>query len=193
MRGHGLAGIRERVAALGGRLDVESTPGEGHGGGGHGPVRPARMAHVPDRDATFDVDLDGPVRVVLVDDHPVVRAGLRALLDGRPDEVVVVGEAVDAASARGTIRATAPDVVLMDLNLGAGPGGIAAIRALDRVDGRPRVLVLTTYQTEADVLAAMDAGAVGVPAQGRAARRAVPRGPGDGARGDGAQSRPWRR
>lgn len=119
------------------------------------------MAHVPDLDADLDTDLDGPVRVVLVDDHPVVRAGLRALLDGRPDEVVVVGEAVDAASARETIRATAPDVMLMDLNLGAGPGGIAAIRALDAADGRPRVLVLTTYQTEADVLAAMDAGASG--------------------------------
>ena len=110
---------------------------------------------------------DGPVRVVLVDDHPVVRAGLRALLDGRPHEVVVVGEAVDAASAGETIRATAPDVVLMDLNLGTGPGGIAAIRAIAE-SGQPgqsgqwpRVLVLTTYQTEADVLAAMDAGARG--------------------------------
>ena len=106
-------------------------------------------------------ELDRPVRVVLVDDHPVVRAGLRALLDGRPDEVVVVGEAVDAASARDTIHATAPDVVLMDLNLGAGPGGITAIRALDAARDRPRVLVLTTYQTEADVLAAIDAGASG--------------------------------
>jgi DNA-binding NarL/FixJ family response regulator len=106
-------------------------------------------------------ELEGPVRVVLVDDHPVVRAGLRALLDGRPDEVVVVGEAVDAASARDTIHATAPDVVLMDLNLGAGPGGITAIRALDAARDRPRVLVLTTYQTEADVLAAIDAGASG--------------------------------
>jgi DNA-binding NarL/FixJ family response regulator len=110
---------------------------------------------------TLVANLDGPVRVVLVDDHPVVRAGLRALLDGRPEEVVVVGEAVDAASARDTIAATAPDVVLMDLNLGAGPGGIAAIHALDGAPDRPRVLVLTTYQTEADVLAAIDAGASG--------------------------------
>src|SRR6185503_12600944 len=119
----------------------------------HRPHWPGRMRRV--------ADSDGPVRVVLVDDHPVVRAGLRALLDGRPDEVVVVGEAVDAASARDTIHATAPDVVLMDLNLGAGPGGITAIRALDAARDRPRVLVLTTYQTEADVLAAIDAGASG--------------------------------
>ena len=116
---------------------------------------------MPDLDRDLATDLGGRVRVVLVDDHPVVRAGLRALLDGRPDEVVVVGEAVDAASARATIEATAPDVVLMDLNLGAGPGGIAAIRALDAAERRPRVLVLTTYQTEADVLAALDAGASG--------------------------------
>ena len=116
---------------------------------------------MPDLDRDLATDLGGRVRVVLVDDHPVVRAGLRALLDGRPDEVVGVGEAVDAASARATIEATAPDVVLMDLNLGAGPGGIAASRALDAAERRPRVLVLTTYQTEADVLAALDAGASG--------------------------------
>ena len=102
-----------------------------------------------------------PVRVVLVDDHPVVRAGLRALLEGRPDDVVVVGEAVDAASAGSTVLATRPDVVLMDLNLGAGPGGIEAIRELAAAPNPPRVLVLTTYQTEADVLAALDAGASG--------------------------------
>jgi DNA-binding NarL/FixJ family response regulator len=102
-----------------------------------------------------------PVRVVLVDDHPVVRAGLRALLEGRPDEVVVVGEAVDAASAASTVLATGPDVVLMDLNLGAGPGGIDAIRDLTGASTPPRVLVITTYQTEADVLAALDAGASG--------------------------------
>lgn len=102
-----------------------------------------------------------PVRVVLVDDHPVVRAGLRALLEGRPDDVVVVGEAVDALSAGSTVLGTGPDVVLMDLNLGAGPGGIAAIRELAAAPNPPRVLVLTTYQTEADVLAALDAGASG--------------------------------
>ena len=102
-----------------------------------------------------------PVRVVLVDDHPVVRAGLRALLEGRPDDVVVVGEAVDAASAGSTVLATRPDVVLMDLNLGAGPGGIEAIRELAAAPNPPRLLVLTTYQTEADVLAALDAGASG--------------------------------
>ena len=102
-----------------------------------------------------------PVRVVLVDDHPVVRAGLRALLEGRPDDVVVVGEAVDAASAGSTVLATGPDVVLMDLNLGSGPGGIEAIRGLTGAADPPRVLVLTTYQTEADVLAALDAGASG--------------------------------
>jgi CheY-like chemotaxis protein len=126
---------------------------------------------------------DGPVRVVLVDDHPVVRAGLRALLDGRPDDVVV-GEAVDAASARDTVHATAPDVVLIDLNLGAGPGGTAAIRDLATTVRPPPVLVLTTYQTEADVLAALDAGASAYLLKD-AAGRAVPRGPGDSPGRDG--------
>ena len=100
------------------------------------------------------------VRVVLVDDHPVVRAGLRALLDGQPD-LSVVGEADSAAAAERVVSATRPDVVLMDLALGDGPGGAPATAALRALPDPPQVLVLTTYQTEADILAALDAGALG--------------------------------
>lgn len=101
-----------------------------------------------------------PVRVVLVDDHPVVRAGLRALLDIQAD-LTVVGEADGAAGAERVCTATRPDVVLMDLALGDGPGGAHATRALRALPAAPQVLVLTTYDTEADVLAALDAGALG--------------------------------
>ena len=100
------------------------------------------------------------IRIVLVDDHPVVRAGLRALLEGQPD-LTVVGEAVDAAGARTVVRATSPDVVLMDLNLGAGQGGAEATQDLRSLEPPPEVLVLTTYDTETDIRSAVDAGAVG--------------------------------
>jgi DNA-binding NarL/FixJ family response regulator len=100
------------------------------------------------------------LRIVLVDDHPVVRAGLRALLESQGD-LEVVGETPDAAGAEEMVRRIRPDVVLMDLNLGNGPGGAAATAALRALPEPPRVLVLTTYVTEADILAALDAGAGG--------------------------------
>lgn len=100
------------------------------------------------------------VRVVLVDDHPVVRAGLSALLGGKAG-FEVVAEAGDADEAVSKTRAYRPDVVLMDLNLGAGPGGIEATSRLRALDEPPAVLVLTTYDTEADILRALEAGAGG--------------------------------
>ena len=100
------------------------------------------------------------IRLVLVDDHPVVRAGLRALLEGQAD-LVVVAEASDAATALDIVQRFRPDVVLMDLNLGPGPGGVSATTSLRALSAPPRVLVLTTYDTEADILAAIDAGAAG--------------------------------
>jgi DNA-binding NarL/FixJ family response regulator len=104
---------------------------------------------------------DGSViRVVLVDDHPVVRAGVRALIEGQ-DDLTVVGEASDSATARDVVQGTRPDVVLMDLNLGAGAGGAATTAVLRGLPSPPKVLVLTTYDTEADILAAIDAGASG--------------------------------
>lgn len=100
------------------------------------------------------------LRLVLVDDHPVVRAGLRALIESS-DDLQVVGEAGDAASAVAVVTAEAPDVVLMDLSLGDGVGGIEATRRLAALDAPPAVLVLTTYDTESDILRALDAGARG--------------------------------
>ncbi|GAA4484693.1 response regulator transcription factor [Rhodococcus olei] len=100
------------------------------------------------------------ISVLLVDDHLVVRAGLRALLDSQPDIEVVAEvdtgeEAVTAATDR------SPDLVMMDLALGAGIDGVEAIRRIraDRPD-QP-VLVFTTYDTDTDVVRALDAGAVG--------------------------------
>lgn len=100
------------------------------------------------------------IRVVLVDDHPVVRAGVRALLTGQP-ELEVVGEASDSDQAVAVVQETTPDVVLMDLSLGAGPGGAATTSRVRALPRPPQVLVLTTYDTEADILEAVDAGAAG--------------------------------
>lgn len=103
------------------------------------------------------------IRIVLVDDHPVVRAGLRALVEGQ-DDLSVVGEADGLEAALAVVAAERPDVVLMDLSLGAGrPGGAevtAALRALP-APRPPEVLVLTTYDTESDILRALEAGARG--------------------------------
>jgi DNA-binding NarL/FixJ family response regulator len=100
------------------------------------------------------------VRIVLVDDHPVVRAGLRALIDSQPD-LAVVGEADSMASAVMVVTETRPDVVLMDLSLGSAEGGSEVTARLRGLPEPPQVLVLTTYDTESDILRAMDAGARG--------------------------------
>lgn len=100
------------------------------------------------------------IRVVLVDDHPVVRAGVRALVDAQ-DDLDVVGEAADSAQAVAVVGETRPDVVLMDLSLGDGPGGAETTRLVRELPSPPHVLVLTTYDTEADVLEAVGAGAAG--------------------------------
>ena len=111
---------------------------------------------------------DRPViNVLLVDDHPVVRTGLRALLEGFGG-VAVVGEASDGAEALEMVSTLEPstnsngsqiDVVVMDIEM-PGLDGIATTRQLEAMDGPP-VLILTTYDTQSEVLAAIDAGAKG--------------------------------
>lgn len=101
----------------------------------------------------------GPVRVLVADDHPVVRAGLRALLSAEPG-LAVVAEAGSGEETVVAARQQRPDVVLMDLRM-PGAGGLAAIRQLSADLPRIRVLVLTTYDSDADILPAVEAGAAG--------------------------------
>lgn len=101
-----------------------------------------------------------PVRVLLVDDHPVVRAGLRALLT-TAGSVDVIGEAESGEEAVATTAELRPDVVLMDLQMGEGLDGVAATAALLAKPEPPTVLILTTYDTDADILRAVEAGAAG--------------------------------
>jgi DNA-binding NarL/FixJ family response regulator len=100
------------------------------------------------------------MRLFVVDDHPVTRAGMAALIGAEPD-MTLVGEAATAADAVAGVADTAPDVVLMDLQLGDGPDGVEATRRLRALPDPPYVLVLTTYDTDSDIVRAIDAGAIG--------------------------------
>lgn len=100
------------------------------------------------------------ISVLLVDDHLVVRAGLRALLDSQPD-ITVIGEADTGEDAVAMAADRSPDVVMMDLALGTGIDGVEAIRRIRAARPEQPVLVFTTYDTDADVVRALDAGAIG--------------------------------
>jgi DNA-binding NarL/FixJ family response regulator len=102
---------------------------------------------------------DRPVRLLVVDDHPVVRDGLASLF-ARDPEFEVVGEASDGAEAVRLAGALRPDLILMDLRM-PGMDGVAAIKELARRGDPARVLVLTTYDTDSHVLPAIEAGATG--------------------------------
>ena len=100
-----------------------------------------------------------PVRVVIADDHPVVRAGLEGMLSAQP-EFEVVGQAADGAKASRLAARLKPDVVLMDLRM-PEVDGVAATKEIKEHHPEVHVLVLTTYDSDADILRAVEAGATG--------------------------------
>lgn len=100
-----------------------------------------------------------PIRVLVCDDHPVVRSGLQGMLRSQPD-LEVVGEASDGARAVDMVRRFSPDVVLMDLKM-PKMDGATAIGTIKGERPETEILVLTTYETDADILRAVEAGATG--------------------------------
>jgi two-component system, NarL family, response regulator len=98
-----------------------------------------------------------PVRVLIVDDHPVVRFGLAAIISLQSD-MVVVGEAGSGEDACAMCAAQPPDVVLMDLRL-PGMSGVHAIQTIRKTNADVRFIVLTTYDGDEDIRRALDAGA----------------------------------
>ena len=99
------------------------------------------------------------ISLLIVDDHPVVRDGLRGMFSADP-RFEVLGEAADGAEAVTAAAALRPDVILMDLRM-PRTDGVTAIRELSRLGVPARVLVLTTYDTDSDVMPAIEAGATG--------------------------------
>ena len=112
------------------------------------------------------------IRVLLADDHPVVRAGLRGMLAAEPG-IEVAGEAGSGPEAVALARASAYDVILMDLRMPGGDG-VAATEQILAADPGARVLVLTTYETDADILRAF--GKLGVSGRTAAVTTALQRG-----------------
>ncbi|MFK0122551.1 response regulator [Streptomyces nigra] len=100
-----------------------------------------------------------PITLLIVDDHPVVRDGLRGMFASAPG-FTVLGEAASGEEAVERAAALDPDVILMDLRMPGG-GGLAAIAHLTRTGARARILVLTTYDTDTDTIPAIEAGATG--------------------------------
>lgn len=99
------------------------------------------------------------IRVLLVDDEPMVRSGLAAII-GTTDDVVVIGEAADGDEAMARIEADSPDVVLLDIRM-PGEDGVSVTRRIVNLDNPPAVLILTTWDSDAVTLQAIGAGAAG--------------------------------
>jgi len=102
---------------------------------------------------------DGPIRLLLADDHPVVRDGLAAMLSTQPD-FVVVAQAASGAEALAEAERTRPDVVLLDLEM-PGTDGLAALEGLRRTRPEVAVLIFTAFDTDERILGALRAGAAG--------------------------------
>ena len=127
--------------------DVGSSSASAPGSAG-----PAQVYSAPRAD-------DRRVRLLVVDDHPVVRSGIVGMLSGESD-LQVVGQAADGAEAIALTAELAPDVILMDLRM-PGLDGVEATRRISARPDAPRVVVLTTYDTDGDILRAVEAGAIG--------------------------------
>ncbi|MFE9769185.1 response regulator [Streptomyces sp. NPDC005808] len=102
---------------------------------------------------------DAPISLLIVDDHPVVRDGLRGMFESAPG-FTVLGEAANGVEALELAASLDPDVILMDLRM-PGVGGVEAIARLTRAGARAKVLVLTTYDSDSDTIPAIEAGATG--------------------------------
>lgn len=103
---------------------------------------------------------DAVVRLVVVEDHPVTRMGIIALL-GQDERITVVGEAATGEEALEIVETERPDVIITDLRLGDGMDGVGVTTTLRARRAAPAVLVLTTYDTDRDIVRAVEAGAAG--------------------------------
>ncbi len=136
-------GLRERVEVLGGELDASRVV----------------SGWVLRAGPHWEVEVTDELTVLLVDDEPMVRHGLRAILESEPD-ITVVGEAADGAEAVASVRRHRPDVVGMDIRM-PDVDGIRATERILALDDPPRGLVVTTFGSDDHVFSALRAGASG--------------------------------
>jgi DNA-binding NarL/FixJ family response regulator/signal transduction histidine kinase len=158
--GFGLCGMHERARLAGGTLEIESAPGWGTRLVAQMPL--GRMPSAPEAEAPPTEAApasEAPIRVLIVDDHALARAGIRRLLDDTP-AVVVVGEAADGLEGVEQALALRPDVVLMDLQL-PRLSGVQAVRELRGHWPEARVLIVTTFAQDEHLFEALKAGARG--------------------------------
>src|ERR1700754_4750394 len=99
------------------------------------------------------------IRIIIIDDRPVVRAGLASMLSTQRG-IEVVGSAASALEALALLEAIVPDVILMDLRM-PGMSGLEAIRAINSREDPPRIIVLTSFDTDEDIYQSVGAGAQG--------------------------------
>jgi CheY-like chemotaxis protein len=170
----GLFSIRERLAHLGGRMELESVPDCGTRVALFVPaaaeaLSPAAMPDAETATAAASANAAGQrrraYRVLIVDDHQIVRQGLTGLLGAEPD-IEVIGEAADGAQAVALATALRPDVVIMDINLGPGIDGIEATRRVLATDPALRVIGLSMHADRDVADAMLAAGAAGYVTKG---------------------------
>lgn len=158
-RGFGLSGMRQRVQRLDGALDISSQPGQGTTICATLPYQAAPLAAPAAQPQPPQQSHGVTRRIVVVDDHPALRAGLVALLESQPD-LDVVGQAADGEEAVRLIADMRPDVALMDLRL-PRLGGVEAIARLTELRIPTRIIVVTSFAQDEMVLQALRAGAQG--------------------------------
>ena len=132
-------------------FDAQEVAGDGY-------RRDARQLDAPLTES-INKSVGEPIRLLIADDHPIVRSGLRSMFSGEPD-LEVVGEAKTGTEAVDLAERLRPDVVLMDLRM-PEMDGVAATEQIKALRPQTHVLVLTTYNSDADILKAVEAGATG--------------------------------
>jgi CheY-like chemotaxis protein len=170
--GIGLFNLKERLSHVGGQMEIESAPGQGSrfilsvplpevsAGTGRPAGEKARVSAQPSRDAEAQQAGKGNrIRVMLVDDHLVLRQGLNGMIQREPD-MEVAGEASNGESAVILCREIHPDVILMDISM-TGMDGIEATRIIHGEFPEVRIIGLSMFQEERTRAAMCEAGAVG--------------------------------
>jgi PAS domain S-box-containing protein len=166
--GLGLLSIAERLSYIGGRMDIDSTPGRGSRCNLVSPKFAAVRKQVPGKPPVQDSSVSSPIeprpsggkniRIMLADDHPIIRQGLAGLLSQASD-FELAGEAADGESAINLVRQIRPDVVLMDIGM-PGMDGIQATRIIHREFPEIPIIGLSMFQEEEQETAMIAAGAV---------------------------------